>query len=291
MRQRFHESFPQKVNTGKLFVVATPLGNLEDMSPRAVRALSSVTLVAAEDTRSAQRLFSHFQLRVPVLSYFIGNEAQRTPRFVERMRNGETIALISDAGLPGISDPGERLIRASLDANLPVEVVPGPSASLTALVGSGLPTGRFTFIGFLPRDRTPRIEELARLRTRAETLIFFEAPVRTATTLADLALAFGEARRACVARELTKLHEEYLRGTLAELAERTAAAPPRGEVTIVVEGSCDAPTPTIDLEASIDERLAAGQSPKEISTALAALTGKSRRQIYQLVLSRRSQRS
>lgn len=279
------------MSAGRLFVIATPLGNLEDLSPRAVRILSSVAVVAAEDTRAAQHLFARFSIHTPSVSYFEGNEATRAVELCARLSRGDDVAVISEAGMPGISDPGERLVRAAIDAGATVEVVPGPSAALTALVGSGLPAARFTFVGFLPRTEGKRREELASLRAREETLIFYESPVRTAATLGDLAAVLGGGRRACVARELTKVYEEYVRGTLDELAARYAAEPPRGEVTLVVEGAPPGQSATaIDVEAEVDARLAAGESPKEIAAALALSTGKPKRMIYQLALARKGRR-
>jgi 16S rRNA (cytidine1402-2'-O)-methyltransferase len=274
---------------GTLFVVGTPLGNLDDLSPRAVRVLGAAKVVAAEDTRTAQKLWARFGIAPHTVSYFEGNEASRAAELVERLRAGDDVALISEAGMPGVSDPGERLVREAALAGAKVVVVPGPSAAVTALAGSGLPTARFTFVGFLPQKQEARDALLARLRPSPETLIFYEAPGRTAATLADLARHLGGARRACVARELTKIHEEYLRGTLDALSTRAGEAAPRGEVTLVVEGapegaSAEAP---IDLEREVDARLAAGQSPREIAAALALATGKPRRQLYQLALARR----
>ena len=279
------------MSVGRLFVVGTPLGNLEDLSPRAIRVLGEVALVAAEDTRTAQKLFARFGIATKTTSYFEGNEAERSAWLVERMVGGDHIALISEAGMPGVSDPGERLIAAAVAAGVAIEVIPGPSAAITALVGSGLPTGRFTFVGFLPRERGDQIAVLSRFRLVEETLVFYEAPGRTAATLVLLAESLSPSRKACVARELTKIHEEFVRGTLAELASRYETEPPRGEVTIVVAGASSderaeegAP---IDLEADVDARLAAGQSPKDIAAALALKTGKPRRAIYQLALARK----
>ncbi len=276
---------------GRLYVVGTPLGNLGDLSPRAVRVLGEVALVAAEDTRAALRLLAHAGVHAKVVSCFTGNEAARAAELGERLRAGETIAYVSEAGMPGISDPGERLVRAAIEAGAAVEVVPGPSAALVALVGSGLPAERFTFLGFPPRDDGPRRELFGALRRREETLLFYESPNRAAATLADLCAAYGPQRRACLARELTKVHEEYVRGTLGELSARFSEEPPRGEVTLVVAGATpDEAAVEIDLEAAIDERLRAGESPKEIAAALALQTGKPRRQIYQLALARGGRR-
>ena len=281
--------------SGTLYVVGTPLGNLEDLSPRAIRVLGAVAVVAAEDTRTAQKLWARFGLAPHTVSYFEGNEASRAEELVARLLGGDDVAVISEAGMPGVSDPGERLVQRAVAAGVEVVVVPGPSAAVTALAGSGLPTAAFTFLGFLPREGTPRRALLARLRLAPETLIFYEAPGRTAATLSDLADSLGGGRRACVARELTKVHEEFCRGTLAELAARTTAQPPRGEVTLVVAGASPEEAAAlgpaeVDLEQAVDAKLAAGDSPKDIAAALSLSSGKPRRQIYQLALARMRRR-
>jgi 16S rRNA (cytidine1402-2'-O)-methyltransferase len=272
--------------SGTLWIVPTPIGNLEDITLRALRILGEVDLVAAEDTRAAQHLLTHHRISKPTISFFEGNEAARSEELVRRLGAGENVALVSEAGMPGVSDPGQRLVARAVEAGVPVVVLPGPSAALTALVGSGLPTDAFLFSGFLPRAEGARREAIGRLRAATATLIFYEAPGRTADTLADLAAGLGDSRRACLARELTKIHEELVRGTLGELVRQFAAAPPRGEVTLVVEGASEAP-PEIDLEAEVRRRIAAGESPKEIAAALSLQTGKPRRQLYQLALALR----
>jgi 16S rRNA (cytidine1402-2'-O)-methyltransferase len=270
-----------------LYVVATPIGNMEDITLRALRLLGEAQVVAAEDTRAAAHLFERHQLRArELVSFFEGNEAARTAKLVERLLAGEDVAVISEAGTPGVSDPGARLIAAAVEAGITVVPIPGASAALSALVASGLPTDRFFFAGFPPRDTGPRREWLARLRAIDATLIFYESPNRTGATLADLAATLGESRRACLSREITKIHEEHVRGTLAELAARFADTAPRGEVTLVVEGA-SGEAPEIDVEAEIRRRLADGESPKEIAAALALTTGKPRRAIYQLALALR----
>jgi 16S rRNA (cytidine1402-2'-O)-methyltransferase len=272
---------------GTLYVVATPIGNLEDITLRALRVLREVGVIAAEDTRAAQQLLSHFEIARPtVVSFFEGNEAGRTEHLLARLTGGEDVALISEAGTPAVSDPGARLVQAAVAAGVRVVPVPGASAVLAALVASGLPTDTFLFVGFPVRDGGPRLQAFARLRAVEATLVVYEAPARTAATLQDLAAALGDERRACVARELTKVHEELLRGTLKELAQRFAEAAPRGEVTILVEGAAaaEAEAPAIDVEAEVRRRLADGESPKEIAAALALATGKPRRQIYQLAV-------
>ncbi|HRI54348.1 MAG TPA: rRNA small subunit methyltransferase 1, partial [Pseudomonadota bacterium] len=228
-----------------------------------------------------------------IYSFFAGNEAARTEQLLQVLQGGRDVALISEAGLPGISDPGQRLVAAARARGVPVEVVPGPSASLTALIGSGLRTERFLFVGFPPRAEGDRLALFGSLRHEPGTLLFYESPERVHRTLGDLAAALGPERPACLARELTKLYEEHVTGTLAELHARYAAAPPRGEVTLVVAGTAEqgataAPSADAaalgDLETEIRRRLAAGQGPKEIATALTLLGGQPRRKLYQLAL-------
>jgi 16S rRNA (cytidine1402-2'-O)-methyltransferase len=275
---------------GTLYVVGTPIGNLEDLSPRAARVLREAELIAAEDTRSAKLLLAHADAlgacnpQRRVISYFEGNEAERGAELARALAAGQRVAVISEAGMPGVSDPGARAIRAAVDAGARVEVVPGPSAVLAALLGSGLPCERFTFLGFPPRESGARRALLGTLRGEVATLILYEAPDRVGATLADLAAALGAERRASVARELTKLHEEHVRGTLGELATRYATTPPRGECTLVVEGGTGA-APEVDIEAELRALLAAGLGPKDAAARLVVVTGKPRRQLYQLALS------
>jgi 16S rRNA (cytidine1402-2'-O)-methyltransferase len=241
-------------------------------------------VIAAEDTRSAQVLLQRHSITgAKVVSYFEGNEAERSEQLLLELRDGADVALISEAGTPGVSDPGHRLIARAIEEGVTVTVIPGPSAVITALVGSGLPTDAFYFAGFPPREAGPRKEAFGSLRALQATLVLYEAPGRTGATLADLAAALGGQRRACVARELTKIHEELKRGTLDELAAFYAETAPRGEVTLVIEGAREE-APPIDLEEEVRRRVASGESPKEIAAALSLLTGKPRRQIYQLAL-------
>jgi len=276
-------------STGILYVVATPIGNLEDVTLRALRVLREADLVAAEDTRAAQVLLERHGISgKKIVSCFEGNEASRAEDLVARVLGGETVALVSEAGTPGVSDPGERVVARAIAAGARVEVIPGPSAAVMALVASGLPTDAFYFAGFPPRTEGARREAFGRLRALPATLIVYEAPGRAAATLADLAAALGGSRRAALARELTKMYEEVVRGTLDELAARYAETPPRGEVTLVVEGAREGEAEeAIDVEAEIRKRLAAGEGPKEIAAALALATGKPRRQLYQLALALR----
>ncbi|HEU4726263.1 MAG TPA: 16S rRNA (cytidine(1402)-2'-O)-methyltransferase [Kofleriaceae bacterium] len=278
--------------SGTLFIVGTPIGNLEDLSPRAARILREADLVAAEDTRSARLLLAHADAMGPgpasrerkVVSYFEGNEAERAGEITEALGAGRRVAVISEAGMPGVSDPGAYAIDAAIAAGARVEVVPGPSAVLAALIGSGLPADRFTFLGFPPREPGARRALFGTLRQEPATMIFYEAPDRVAATLADAADAFGADRRASLGRELTKLHEEHVRGTIGELAARYAEAPPRGECTLVIAGST-AVEPEIDIEAELRALLAAGLGPRDAAARLVVRTGKPRRALYQLALS------
>ena len=267
-----------------LYVVGTPIGNLEDLSLRAARVLREVEIVAAEDTRSAKTLLSHVGAAPEKLvSYFEGNEAERSGELVTALGAGKRVALISEAGMPGISDPGARVIAAAIAAGVRIEVIPGPSALLAALVASGLPTDRFTFHGFPPREPGARRELFGGLRGEVATLVFYEAPDRVGATLADLAAAFGADRQASLGRELTKMYEEHVRGTLGELAARYADTPPRGECTLVVAGGAG-DAPVVDVEAELRALLASGLGPKDAAQRLVVKTGKPRRQLYQLAL-------
>jgi 16S rRNA (cytidine1402-2'-O)-methyltransferase len=275
---------------GVLYVVASPIGNLEDLSPRAARILREADIVAAEDTRSVLRLLAAADAggganpSRRVVSSFEGNEAARAEELARALGSGARVAVVSEAGTPGVSDPGGRAVAAAIAAGARVEVVPGPSAALAALVGSGLPTDRFVFLGFPPRTAGARHELFGGLRGEPGTMIFYEAPDRVGATLADLAAAFGPERRACVSRELTKLHEEHVRDTLAALAARYAETPPRGECTLVVEGAPAAP-PVIDVEAELTRLLGEGLGPRDAAARLVIATGKPRRELYQLALS------
>jgi 16S rRNA (cytidine1402-2'-O)-methyltransferase len=276
--------------TGTLFIVGTPIGNLEDLSLRASRVLREADAIYAEDTRSAKVLLAHAGAGgAPVTSYFEGNEAEREHGLVEALRAGKKVAVISEAGMPGVSDPGARAVAAAVAANARVEVIPGPSAVLAALVGSGLPSERFTFFGFPPRELGARQALFGSLRAEIATMIFFEAPDRVHATLDDLAKAFGAARRVSLGRELTKIHEEHVRGGLGELVTRYAGAPPLGECTIVVQGATAAP-PEVDIEAELRLLLAEGLGPRDAAARLVIKTGKPRRELYQLALSLREPR-
>jgi 16S rRNA (cytidine1402-2'-O)-methyltransferase len=279
---------------GTLYVVATPIGNLEDLTLRARRILGEVSLIAAEDTRAIRHLLAHHHVAAPeITSCFEGNEAARTEGILDRVAAGEAVALVSEAGTPGISDPGARVIARARARQLRVEVIPGAAAVITALVGSGLPTDRFTFVGFPPRVSGERQTLFGSLRGDAGTLVLYEAPGRVGETLADLAAAFGGTRRAELARELTKLFEERIAGTLAELAARYAETAPRGECVILIEGASEAERAEVArldddaIEAEVRRRLSSGEGPKEIAAALSLRTGRRRREIYQLAVALR----
>lgn len=237
---------------GRLILCATPIGNLEDLSPRAVRVLGDADVLACEDTRRTRKLLSHAGVDAPrLVVYNEGNEQRQANTLVETIATGRTVVLVSDAGMPGLSDPGYRLVRACIDRGLSVEVVPGPNAALSALSIAGIAPGRFVFEGFLPRKSSERRRHLAEMVTEPRTLVFYESPHRIAASLKDMAEVLGE-RQAAIARELTKMYEEVLRGTLGELADQIAQAPLRGELVVVVAGAELA----IATEAS-DEELAA----------------------------------
>jgi 16S rRNA (cytidine1402-2'-O)-methyltransferase len=222
---------------GTLYVVSTPIGNLEDVTRRAARVLCEVDHVLAEDTRRTGQLLSHLGADVRMTSLHAHNEASRKERVLGWLADGLAVALVSDAGTPLVSDPGARIVQAALEAGHAVVPIPGPSAVLAALVASGLPTERFTFLGFLPRRGPERRQGLARVARSEETIVLFESPERLGALLADLAVSCGEGRRVAVARELTKIHESTVRGTLSEVGSYYDEHPPRGEVTVVVQAA------------------------------------------------------
>jgi len=270
-----------------LYLVATPIGNLEDVSLRALKVLESAELVLAEDTRRSRVLLDRHGVAAKPVSLHAHNEATRVSQVLAVLDGGGDVALVSDAGTPLISDPGDRLVAAALEAGHSVVPIPGASALLAALSASDLPAVPFTFVGFLPRRAGECDRILESLRDRPDTLIFFESPRRVARTLARLKEVFGD-RQACVARELTKLHEEFARGPLSELAERFATGA-RGEFTLVVEGAPEAATLSEhELDAAIRALVAEGQSPRKISDQLAEPSGLPKREIYARVVSLKS---
>lgn len=274
---------------GALVLVGTPIGNLGDLSPRAIDALRTADVIAAEDTRRTRALLSHAGIPAGgrLRAVHARNEAAAADRVVGEVRGGARVAVVTDAGMPGISDPGGLLVRACLDAGLPVEAVPGPSAALTALVLSGLPADRFVFEGFLPRKGASRSERLAAVAAERRTVVLYEAPHRLARTLADLAAACGPDRRVVVARELTKLHEELWRGTLAEAAAWADEREPPGEMVLVLAGApAPGPPSDADVVAALEAELAAGSSARDAARAVAARLDVPRRRAYDLAVSR-----
>ena len=271
---------------GTLYLVATPIGNLEDITARALRILGEVALVAAEDTRRTRKMLTHFGLSRPLLSYFEHNKLARLDHVLGVLAAGD-VALVSDAGVPGLSDPGYELVRAALAAGHRVTPVPGPSAVLAALTASGLPTDSFTFVGYLPRRAAERRRFLRLLAAEPRTLVMFEAPHRLMDALADLQTELGE-RPLAVARELTKLHEEIFRGTASEALEQFRQHSPRGEITLVIGGPLEkeAELPLWDesrLRALVDELVHSGLSRTEAVKQAAARSGLGRRELYKLV--------
>ncbi len=272
---------------GVLYVVATPIGNLDDLSPRARQVLAAVDLVAAEDTRHSGILLSHFGIKTPLLSLHDHNEAQRAAELIPRLQSGVSIALISDAGTPLISDPGFDLVRAARAAGIAVSPIPGPSALVAALSVSGLPTDRFVFEGFLPAKQAARRERLGQLAAEHRTLVFYESVHRLADSLQDMALAFGSERRAVLARELTKLHEGVQEASLAELAAWATSDPHagKGEVVLMVAGDSASGAADLDAEGERVLKILLAELPVKQAAALtAAITGLPKNPLYQRAL-------
>ena len=275
-----------------LYLVATPIGNLGDLSPRAREVLSSVDFIAAEDTRVSQKLLTACGLpRKPMISYYEHNRRARGEEVLAKLLAGESCALVTDAGTPAVSDPGEDLVALCAEHNVPVVPVPGCCAAVCALAASGLPTGRWCFEGFLSVNKKARREHLDALQGEKRTMIFYEAPHKLCATLRDLAEAFGGARRISLSRELTKLHEETLRMTLAEAANYFDQTPPRGEFVLIVEGAPDEPETEQDEQArlaaaadAVRRRMADGQTQKDAVKAVSAETGVKKNALYRYVL-------
>ncbi len=272
--------------SGTLTLVGTPIGNLSDLSPRALEALNACDFIAAEDTRVSLALLNHFGIRKPLISYYEHNKRERGEYICHKLEAGENAVLVTDAGMPAISDPGEDLVALCHERGIPVTVVPGPSAVITALAISGMPTGRFTFEGFLSVNRRSRREHLESLKNEPRTMVFYEAPHKLPSTLEDMLAALGD-RRVCLVRELTKLHEEVIRTTLAEAAARYRQEPPRGEFVIILEGKVLQDTVAIYPEEAAetarrlmkDEQL----TPSEAARRVAAETGLKKGEIYRLL--------
>ncbi len=266
-----------------LFVVATPIGNLEDMTYRAVRILGEVDWIACEDTRQTSKLLQHYGIDKPTVSYHEHNELERAKELVERLQQGSSGALVSDAGMPLVSDPGYRLVRAAVEAGVPVQALPGASASLTALAASGLPTDEFHFCGFLPVKPRQRVQLLEELKHERSTLIFFEAPHRVLESLSEIQTVMGP-RQVVVARELTKVFEEYLRGTAAEIRLILAARDSiRGEITILIGKATKPMIDSTPLDEAVESCIRAGLSRMEAMKAVARQRGLSKRDVYKVV--------
>jgi 16S rRNA (cytidine1402-2'-O)-methyltransferase len=275
---------------GILYVVATPIGNPDDISARAIRTLGEVSLIACEDTRRTGQMLARHQIGTPTVSHYEHNEEHRVPELVARLKTGEKIALVTDAGTPAISDPGFRLVRAALEADVRVVAVPGASAVIAALSIAGIPTDRFTFEGFVPSRDAARSKALDELRREPRTMVFYEAARRLADTLAAMATVFGESRDAAVVCEITKTYERTIRGTLGEIERHFRTTPALGEIVIVVTGASqqpDAGDAAIDVHEALEVLREAGLGLKQASAVVARLTGKGRREVYQDALKSR----
>lgn len=273
-------------HAGTLYVVATPIGNLEDMTFRAVRILQTVDFIAAEDTRHTGKLLQHFQIATPQISYHEHNSSQRIPELLGLLSQGKAIALVTDAGMPLISDPGYELVKACAQSEISIVPIPGASAVITALSAAGLPTDKFVFEGFLPAKSKERRTHLSIIQTETRTIILYESPHRLRDTLQDLGDVFGKERQIVLARELTKMHEEFWRGTIGEAIALYASREPQGEFTLVVAGA-KLEKPQLSeatIKTELQNLLDRGLSRSEASRQLAQQTSLPRRQIYQIAL-------
>ena len=270
---------------GRLTLVGTPIGNLSDLSPRAVEALKACDFIAAEDTRVTLTLLNHFGIKKPLVSYFEHNKRERGEQICARLEAGEHCALVTDAGMPAISDPGEDLVALCHERGIPVGVAPGPSAVITALAVAGMPTGRFTFEGFLSMNRRGRREHPESLRGESRTMVFYEAPHKLPSTLEDMLAVFGD-RPLAIVRELTKIHEEVIRTTLGQAARRFREEAPRGEIVLVIAGAAPAPKETATPEQAAEmaaRYMEEGVSASDAAKRAAAETGVKKGEIYRLI--------
>ncbi len=277
---------------GKLYIVATPIGNMEDITLRAIKVLGEVDLVAAEDTRLSGRLLQALGIKKPMISYYEHNKNSRNQQILDTLKSGQNIALISDAGLPAISDPGADLIRQAIDNDIEITVIPGANAALTGLVLSGLDTSRFSFEGFIERKKNSRLAQLQALAAQDKTMIFYESPYRLKTTLSDMMDVFGHDRQAALARELTKLYEQVLRGSLAELNSYFLEHEPKGEFVIIIEKAQpqNIEPPSIDLiNSELSMLIEQGNSRKEAAKILAKKYDLSVKHVYDNSLATRCQ--
>jgi len=271
---------------GCLFLVPTPIGNLEDMTFRAVNTLKEADLVAAEDTRNTKNLLNHFEIPTDLISFHEHNTAQRIPELIEKMNSGMKIAQVSDAGAPSISDPGKELVKAAIKAEIPVVPLPGATASITALIASGIEPQPFYFYGFLPRKGKERTEALTDLCQRAETTIVYESPYRVKKTIQDLSKYFGDDRQISLARELTKIHEAFLRGSLADVSNYYQDNDPKGEYVLIIAGKPEETVVQVesddDLIASVDNLIKQGQKPNKAIKEVATQNGLKKQDVYNL---------
>ena len=274
--------------SGMLYLVGTPIGNLQDMSPRALQVLESVDFIAAEDTRVTAKLLNYFGIKKPMVSYYEHNLRERGEQIIARLMDGQNAALVTDAGMPCISDPGADLVALAADAGIELQVVPGPSAVIAALCLSGLDTSRFTFEGFLTVKRTGRMQRLEQLKTEGRTMVFYEAPHKLLTTLQDLCQVFGGQRKIALVREITKIHEQVVRTTLQQAVERYTAQPPRGEFVLVVAGAPPVlPEEHITLQQAVQlvcEQIGQGMPVSQAARTVAKQTGYKKGQLYQLAI-------
>ncbi|GEN34585.1 MULTISPECIES: 16S rRNA (cytidine(1402)-2'-O)-methyltransferase [Aneurinibacillus] len=281
------KSFVSGEEGGKLYLVATPIGNLDDMTVRAIRTLQEVDIIAAEDTRQTRKLLTHFQIETRLISYHEHNKTASGPEIIRLLKEGKSVALVSDAGLPAISDPGQELVRDAAEESIPIIPIPGANAGLSALIVSGLPTDRFVFRGFLPRDKKERREELDRLRPYPETLIFYESPHRIARTLQEIQEVLGD-RKVALGRELTKRYEEFIRGNISDVRDfLEGQAEIRGEFTLIVEGNtgegeteAESWWQGLDITAHVNVHIEKGLNKKEALKQTAEERGLPKREVY-----------
>ena len=279
--------------SGTIYIVGTPIGNLSDFSPRAIETLKRVDFIAAEDTRVTLKLLNHFDICKPMVSYHEHNLRERGEAIIRRVLNGEDAAIVSDAGMPCVSDPGEDLVRLAAEAGIQTVVIPGPSAAISALCISGLPTSRFAFEGFLSTNRKNRREHLLSVQDDTHTLIFYEAPHKLLDTLRDMAAVFGEDRRVSLCREMTKIHEEVFRTTLGEAAAHYAANTPKGEFVLIIEGAKPALPPEMPLSEAVEDAarlVAGGMRPTDAAKQVSARTRFRKSEIYAALTAKESGR-
>ncbi|MFB8593218.1 16S rRNA (cytidine(1402)-2'-O)-methyltransferase [Enterococcus hirae] len=277
------KSFKGHHETGSLYLVPTPIGNLEDMTYRSVRILQEVDLIASEDTRNTQKLLNHFEIQTPQKSLHEHNYKERIPQLIAELMSGRSIAQVSDAGMPSISDPGHELVLACIQAGIPVVAIPGPTAGMTALIASGLLPQPFLFYGFLGRKKKEQQTTLETLKEYTATLIFYESPYRISATLTNMLTVFGN-RQVVLCRELTKIHEEYLRGSIEELLDYIEEHPVKGECCLLVEGNTGSEEPQTQIEGSLKEQveqlIALGEKTNAAIKAVAVKNGLKKQEVY-----------